>query len=395
MIPSLRKAFNASFTDDRHALLLKKLDAACGTKVDFRVSETPCFFSCELMETMYTAGAELVRQIVSNADYMKQSDRMIPGRFHVPRQDPHPLFVSVDFGLVRDENGNIVPKLIELQGFPTLYGYQVLLCDLYREVHGLPPELTSFLGGLDKESYVQIMRRAIAGPHDPPNVVLMELDPLKQKTLPDFNASEKLFGVTTVNIRDILKDGRSLSYIRDGRRVPIHRIYNRVIVDELMRSDVQLPFDFRDDLDVEWAGHPNWFFHISKFSIPFLHHAVVPRTVFLSKLPEIPDDLDRWVLKPLFSFAGAGVNVGPSREDITAIPADKRHEYVLQEKVEYGDVIDSPFGGTKAEVRIMYVWEKELRAVNNLVRMGRGKMMGVDHNRNMTWVGGSAGLYLP
>ncbi len=395
MILSLRKQFNSLFTDDKHALLLKKLDAACGTRVDFRVSETPCFFPRELLDSMEQAGSDLIHQILSNKDYLKKSGQMIPEPFRVGRQDAHPLFVSVDFGLVRDGHGNIVPKLIELQGFPTLYGYQVLLCDLYKDVHGLSDELTSFLGGLNKESYVQVMREAIAGAHEQSNVILMELDPFKQKTLPDFNASEKMFGVTIVNIRDVLRDGRSLYYVKNGRRVPIHRIYNRVIADELMRSNIQLPFDFRDDVDAEWAGHPNWFFHISKFSIPFLHHDVVPKTVFLSEMNGVPDNLEQWVLKPLFSFAGVGVKVGPTREEIISIPEERRHEYVLQEKVEYGDVIDSPFGGTKAEVRIMYVWDKELRAVNNLVRMGRGKMMGVDHNRNMMWVGGSAGLYIP
>lgn len=394
MIPSLRDIFNRAYTDEKHQLLLKRLDALCGTPVDFRVSETPCFIPRYLMEAMQKAGAEIIQQIVSNKEYLKKSAAVIPPEYNVPNGSSHPLFVSVDFGLVQDGNGRIVPRLIELQGFPTLYGYQVILCQLYKEIYDLPRELTSFLNGYELESYLDLLRRAVLGTHAPENVVLLELDPLQQKTLPDFMVMERLCGVPMLNIRDVVKQGRKLFYKKKGNLVPVHRVYNRVIVDELTRSGAALPFSFRDQLDVEWAGHPNWFFHISKFSIPFLSHPSVPKTVFLSDLSSLPENLDAWVLKPLFSFAGAGVKVGPTRAEIEAIAPGNRHEFVLQEKVEYGAVVDTPFGGTKAEVRIMYIWLDNLMAVNNLVRMGRGKMMGVDHNKNMTWVGGSAGLYL-
>lgn len=394
MIPSLRDIFNRAYTDDKHQLLLKRLDALCGTPVDFRVSETPCFIPRYLIEAMQKAGAEIVHQIVSNKEYLKKSAAVIPPEYNVPNESAHPLFVSVDFGLVQDGNGRIVPKLIELQGFPTLYGYQVILCQLYKEIYDLPRDLTSFLNGYELESYLELLRKAVLGTHAPENVVLLELDPLQQKTLPDFMVMERLCGVTMLNIRDVVKEGRKLFYKKNGHLVPVHRVYNRVIVDELMKSGTEPPFSFRDELELEWAGHPNWFFHISKFSIPFLSHATVPKTVFLSDLTSLPDNLDAWVLKPLFSFAGAGVKVGPTRAEIEAIAPRNRREFVLQEKVEYGAVVDTPFGGTKAEVRIMYIWLDNLKAVNNLVRMGRGKMMGVDHNRNMAWVGGSAGLYL-
>lgn len=394
MIPSLRDIFNRAYTDDKHKLLLKRLDALCGTNVEFRVSETPCFIPRYLMEAMQKAGAEIIQQIVWNKEYLKKSAAVIPPEYNAPNEDPHPLFVSVDFGLVQDNNGRIVPKLIELQGFPTLYAYQTVLCQLYKEVYGLPPELTSFLNGYELEGYLGLLRRAVLGTHEPEHVVLLELDPLQQKTLPDFVVMERLCGIPVLNIRDVVKQGRKLFYKKNGQRMQIRRIYNRVIVDELAKSGAAVPFSFRDELEVEWAGHPNWFFHISKFSIPFLSHSTVPKTVFLSDLSSLPENLDAWVLKPLFSFAGAGVKVGPARSDIEAIAPANRHEFVLQEKVEYGAVVDTPFGGTKAEVRIMYIWLDTLKAVNNLVRMGRGKMMGVDHNRNMTWVGGSAGFYL-
>jgi len=222
----------------------------------------------------------------------------------------------------------------------------------------------------------------------------MEIHPRQQKTLPDFLLTEKMLGVHTVDIVDIKKEGSRLYYERGGKRVPIRRIYNRAIVDELQRKNVRLNFDWRDDLDVEWAGHPNWYFRISKFSIPYLRHASVPRTWFLDRLHEIPPDLENYALKPLYSFAGLGVAIAPRKENIDAIPAEKCPYYILQERMHFEPVIETPFGGTKAEVRVMYIWVEELTPVTTIIRMGRGLQMGVDHNRDMEWVGASAGLYV-
>lgn len=247
---------------------------------------------------------------------------------------------------------------------------------------------------MEGDSYRELLRLAIVGSHDPENVILMEIDPLEQKTLPDFLLTEKMLGVRTVNIRDIGKDGAQLYYERGGKRIRIERIYNRAIVDELERKNVKLQFDWRDELDVEWAGHPNWYFRISKFSIPYLQHGSVPKTWFLDRLPEIPADLENYALKPLYSFAGLGVVIAPTEEQVAAIPAEKRGDFILQERMNFEPVIATPFGLTKAEVRVMYVWLKELTPVLTIIRTGRGTMMGVDHNKNMEWVGASAGLYL-
>jgi hypothetical protein len=306
------------------------------------------------------------------------------------------LFAAVDFGITFDEQGTPVPRLIELQGFPTMFVYQTLLCQQYREVFDLPRDLTSHMNGLSTEGYLEVLRSLILGSHDPENVVLLEIDPDQQKTRVDFILTERMCGIRTVNKRDLVREGRQLFYRENGRLIRIMRIYNRAIVDEVIRSGGELPFNFSDDVEVEWAGHPNWYFLMSKFSIPFLNHPSVPRTYFLSDLTEFPDDPDRWVLKPLFSFAGTGVILGPRKEDIEKIPEGERRSYILQERVDFGGVVETPHGGTKAEVRLMYFWPgDEPVAVNNLVRMGRGKMMGVDYNKGLLWVGSSAGLYLP
>jgi hypothetical protein len=340
---------------------------------------------------MVRYGRELYDQLASNHEYRAASEIAIPDDFRVPKEAANPLFVQADFGLVHDPAGEYEPKLVEIQGFPSLYGFQPALADVYREAYSLDNRLRSLLGGLDSQSYVELLRRAIVAEHDPQETVLLEIEPLQQKTLCDFNLTDKLLGIRTVSVSDVEKRGREL-YI-GGQR--IRRIYNRVIVDELVRTRPPMNFKFTDDLDVEWAGHPNWFFRLSKFSLPWFRHACVPRTFFLSDLEELPPNLDEYVLKPLYSFAGLGVQIGPSAEAIAAIPASERGNYILQEKMDFVASVDTPAGPTKIEIRIMYIWDGDLKPVTTIIRSGRGKMMGVDFNKNLDWVGGSAGFYLP
>src|SRR5213594_2234334 len=392
MIPSLRQQFNANFTPEKYQRLLQLMAERCGTPVQFRICETPCFFPKSLLDRMAQCGKELIHQL-ETPEYRQASSAAIPSEFNVPNETLHPMFIQVDFGLVHDAAGQLQPKLVELQGFPSLYAYQPVLTQSYAEVFGLDANLHYLMSGLDWESYTHLLRRAIVGDHDPENVILMEIDPLHQKTLPDFVLTEKLLGIKTVSITDIKKEGRRLFYEDAGRRIRIDRIYNRAIVDELVRKKPRLAFRLNDDLDVEWAGHPNWFFRMSKFSLPYLRHECVTKTWFLDRLERVPEDLQNYILKPLFSFAGLGVVIHVSREHINGILPEKRSQYILQERMDFASVIQTPFGGTKAEVRTMYIWLEELTPVMTIIRMGRGLMMGVDHNQNMEWVGSSAGFY--
>jgi hypothetical protein len=392
MIPSYRQDFNSRFTPEKYEQLRREMTLRCGMEIPFALCETPCFFPDALVERMGENGKALIRQLADNPEYRARSEASIPAKFRVPNESPHPMFVQVDFGLVRDAAGELQPKLVELQAFPSLYAYQPVLAQAYIDVFELDPALRYFLSGPDSASYKQLLQDAIVSGHDPENVVLMEVHPEEQKTRPDFLLTEKLLGVRTVCITKIRKEGGRLFHEEGGKQVPIERIYNRTIVDELERKGVALPFDFRDELDVEWAGHPNWYFRISKYSIPYLKHPSVPRTWFLDQLPEVPADLENFVLKPLYSFAGLGVVIAPSRADIDAIPDAKRGEYILQERLNFTPVVETPHGATKVELRIMYVWLEELMPVLTIVRMGRGLMMGVDQNKNMKWVGSSAAL---
>jgi hypothetical protein len=392
MIASFRQQFNAEFTPEKYERLRREMTSRCGMEVPFPLCETPCFFPNALIERMGEDGKALIRQLVENPEYRARSETSIPAKFRVPNEAPHPMFIQVDFGLVRDSAGELQPKLVELQAFPSLYAYQPVLAQAYIDVFALDANLRYFLSRLDSDAYQRLLRDAIVAGHDPANVVLMEVHPEEQKTRPDFLLTDKLLGIRTVCISRIQKEGRRLFYEEGSKRVPIERIYNRAIVDELERKGVALPFDFRDDLDVEWAGHPNWYFRMSKYSIPYLKHPSVPRTWFLDQLTELPSDLENFVLKPLYSFAGLGVVIAPSRADVEAIPAARRGEYILQERMNFTPVVETPYGLTKVELRIMYVWLNELLPVLTIVRMGRGLMMGVDQNKNMKWVGSSAAL---
>jgi hypothetical protein len=392
MIPALRQQFNANYTPEKYQRLLKLLEERCGTRVKFRVCETACFLPKPLIDQMSEYGKELIQQL-NSIEYRKASSAAIPDQFRVPRETNQPLFVQVDFGLVRDQAGKLQPKLVELQGFPSLYAYQAMLSQSYREVFGLDPNLKYLLSGLDWESYKKLLQRAIVANHDPKHVILMEIDPLHQKTLPDFLLTEKLLGIKTVAITDVHKVGKFLFYENAGKRTPIMRIYNRAIVDEMVRKDLKLAFQLTDDVEVEWAGHPNWFFRMSKFSLPYLKHECVPGTWFLDRVEQMPKDLEHYVVKPLFSFAGLGVIINLTPQDLAAIPREQRSQYILQERMNFEPVVETPFGGNKIEVRVMYIWQDELLPVMTIIRMGRGLMMGVDHNRNMEWVGSSSGFY--
>ena len=377
MIAELRHDFNKRFTAEKYSAFLSRLDERCGTHVEFRVCETPCFFPAPLIESMQQAGAELIGQLVGNEAYLAAARQQIPAAFLAPHETRRPLFVQVDFGIIRDASGNLAPRLVEIQAFPSLYAYQPVVEDVYREAYGLD---------LRNKPYDRLLQRAILGDRDPENVVLLEIDPTHQKTLPDFLLTEKLCGIRTVDIRQLRKRGNKL-LLGD---VPIERIYNRAIADELLRRNIQAEFSFHDDVEVEWAGHPNWFFLISKFSLPWLKHPTVPECWFLDQVESIPPDLENFVLKPLYSFAGLGVKVGPTREDVDAIPDAERSHYLLQRRMHFEPVIETPYGPTQPEIRIMYIWVDTLQPAGTLVRMGRGKMMGVDHNRDLEWVGASA-----
>ncbi len=424
MLPELRRWYLGSFTPKRYSELLQGLEATVGAPVEFRIAETPVFLPKAILDTMAQAGIDLTRRLLDWPEYLAAAEQSIPAQFHVAGKSSHPNFLTADFALVSDEAGSLVPRLVEIQAFPSVYAYQEALCLEYSRVFGLPKSLGIYLGGLDQDGYRDMLRRTVLGAYDARNVVLTEVDPTHQKTLPDFLLTARHLGISVVDITTLVPVGNKLHY-KDahGELIPIHRIYNRAIADEMMARKLELPFDLTAAWDVEWAGHPNWYFQISKFSVPWLCRkdaggdvgafSVVPPAVFLEEflegagearlrdagvaLPKPEQDAvyEELLLKPLFSFAGKGIQFAPSRRELLAIPVQERSHYLLQQKMRFVPAIQTPHGMTQAEIRILYLWPdgEELLPVLPLVRLGRGKMMGVDHNRNQEWVGASAAFW--
>ncbi len=388
MIKELRQKFNASFTEEKYNNFLNELNSVLKYPADFRVCETPLFLSDDLTQELLNACDDISSQL-SDKKFLSESINAVPKDFLVPSDTEHPIFLSLDFAITK-QNDKYIPKLIELQGFPTLYGYQLYLDKILRKHFEIPSDFTALFNGYTHDSYLEKLKRVILGNSAPENVVLLEIQPHYQKTRIDFAAMEELMGVKSVCITEIIKKDKKLYYRDNSNEIPIERIYNRVIFDELVRKDIQSDFKLTDEVDVYWIGHPNWFFKISKFTLPHLSGKYVPECYFLSELNSYPENLNDFVLKPLFSFAGLGVDVDVTREKLDAIT--DRENYILQQKVDYAPLIETPDGFSKVEIRMMFLWEEnhdKPELVYNLIRTSKGKMMGVDFNKNKTWVGSS------
>lgn len=404
MEPELRRLFNAAYSPTLYAAVERKMNARLGKpKIEFRVAETPVFFSADLRARCERAAGEILALMQDPALVARCTER-IPPAFRVPGTDRLPQMLAIDFALARGEGGEIVPRLIECQGFPSLYAMMVIQADIWMEIlngmPGLERKWSAYWAGLDRERYLELLRQTVVGGCDPEEVVLVDIDPATQKTRPDFVATEQLLGVRAVCLTDLVREGRRLyapAADQSGRRTPVRRIYHRVVFDELAGRGIQPPFDYREPLDVTWVPHPNWFWIWSKATIPYLDHPAVPEAHFLSDLREWPADLGRFVLKPLYSFAGRGVKVDVERTALDAIPEEERRDWLLMERVEYAPALLTPDGqGVKVELRILFLrpdGAPELVPATNLCRLSRGKMHGVDFNKDFDWVGSSIALW--
>jgi len=396
MIHTLRQRYNAAFTAARYAAFLKELSSSMYWPVDFRVAESPLFLDADTTAALIRAADDIVRQLAT-PEFRKHAKTAIPPGLEVPRETEWPHFLAIDFALCHDATGRIVPQLIELQGFPTVACWQALLCATYRKhFPEIPADFTPYFGGLDEERYLSDYRGAILGDCLPENTVLLEITPDQQKTRIDFACTHAMLGIKPLCVTKVIQRGKQLFYPSGGREVRIERIFNRVIFDELLRKNPPMKFSFFEDLDVQWAGHPNWYFRISKHTLPFLKSPYVPDCRFVSELNgNLPVDLEHYVLKPLYSFAGLGVDIAPTREKIAAV--ENPAEWLLQRKVAYAPVMETPDGPAKAEVRLIFAGDGTgmPALVNQLVRLTKGAMHGVDFNKGKTWVGASAGFHPP
>lgn len=398
MQSQVRKQFNEAFKQENYEAFLKAIAHTFGEAPTFKVAETPVFVPRALGDKLKGVCQE-ISEFFLRPDFKQLTHKAIPlPDLLVPNEDEHPIFLQFDFAISREEDGSLTPHLIELQGFPSLYFYQHLLAINYRRYFSVPPAYDHLFSGLNLVSYVRLLREVIVGEHHPRNVILLEIEPGKQNTRIDFWGAQEVLGIKILCLSDLRRSGRNLYYLDEqGRKVAVHRIFNRVIFDELMqRPDLKRDFNLTEEVDVEWAGHPNWFMRISKYTMPFLDGPYIPRTLFLDQLRQYPDDLENYVLKPLFSFSGKGVNMNVTPKDLEAV--SDPGSYILQRKVTYSPVIEAPDGlpSSKCEIRMMMIWKNgwaRPQLAINLVRLTRGEMIGVRYQKDDRWVGASIGFF--
>ena len=395
MIPAIRQQFNESFTPEKYEAMIDEIHKDFPNQLDFRVAETPVFVPKELKIKLLQACNDII-EVLLKPDFKEKTNRAIPENQNVPNEDAHPNFLAIDFAICKDENGELSPQLIELQGFPSLFAYQWYLGQKYRKFFIDPKGFNQYFNRLSMTSYVDEMKKMLLGSEAAENVILLEIYPEQQKTRLDFEITRQLWGIEPVCLTKIIKVGRQLFYEKEGKTIEIKRIYNRLIFDDLLGvPHLKTNFKITDDVNVKWVTHPNWFFRISKFTLPLLKSEFVPQSFFLSDLKEYPIDLENYVLKPMFSFAGSGVKLNFTKEELDAIP--DRENYLIQRKVKYEPIIEDKAGNLiKTEIRMLFTWEDNAlrpKLVTNLARLSRGEMIGVNFNKNFDWVGGSCAFF--
>lgn len=394
MQPALRDAFNRNFSEEKYQHYLNAIDAIHPGALDFRVAETPIFIPKSFTKKMLQACEEII-DVLARKDFKQLTERAIPKEVFVPNETDHSDFIAFDFGICENENGTLEPQLIEMQGFPTLFAFQAFHTKYAKEYAQPPSNYDAYLNNYTEATYFELLKNIIIGNEQVENVILLEIFPEQQKTRIDFYCTEKVLGIKTVCITKLITEGKNIYYESEGKKIQVKRIYNRLIFDDLhQQKDLVGIIDFTKPWNVEWVSHPNWFNRISKFTLPFIEHPYVPETIFLSDLREIPGDLENYVLKPLFSFAGMGVVIDVTKEDIEKVKDPGN--WIIQRKVKYADIIKTPDEPAKAEIRLFYFWPKDAArpiAVHNLARLSKGKMIGTRYNKDKKWVGGTVAFF--
>jgi hypothetical protein len=391
MVPALRTAFNKAFTKEKYEAFLNDLHTKYPGAIEFRVAETPVFIPKSFGQKL-TDACESIIDVITDEKFNTLTNRSIPASENVPNENKHTHMIAFDFGICTNEQGELEPQLIEMQGFPTLFGFQVYYPEVVQKHFSIPENYSQYLGNYTRETYLQDLNEVILAGLPKENVILLEIKPHEQKTRIDFYCTQDYLGIQPVCITELIQEGKLLYYMNQGKKTLVKRIYNRIIFDDLnaQKNTLGKFADITQELDVQWVPHPNWFYRISKFTLPFIRHPYVPATFFLNEIKQIPSNLKDYVLKPLFSFAGQGVVIDVTRKDIESVKDPEN--WILQKKVTYADVIATPDVPAKAEIRMMYLWKEgdaRPKAAINLSRLSKGKMIGVRYNKDKEWVGGS------
>lgn len=396
MISQYRNIINEQFSEVKYAEMIQLMDKKYPSALEFRICETPIFIPQYFTKRIVNAGENIIGQldVLTNKNVFQNA--ILPN-YRLPGNEKYCPFLLLDFGVCKDEKGDLVPKLIELQGFPSMYFWELQERDLYRKLYDFSTDVNDLFQGMNTSDYLKLLRKIILDDCSPEEVVLMDFRPEKQKTRIDFQIAKSLLGIQIKCISQLFADENgNVYYWNHGKKKPVKRIYNRLILDEFFAKKDQLPryLDIFQPLQIDWVAHPNWFYTYSKFCLPFLQDECVPDTKFVSELSEIPTNLSDFVLKPIDSFAGNGVKINVQLSDFHNIDPER---WILQRKVDYASVVPSPSGAlSKVELRMMYFKYSEnepYRLVHNLARLSKGNMSGVNHNQSSEWTGSSLAFF--
>jgi hypothetical protein len=393
MIKALREKFNQNFTKVKYDSYLQAINALHPGALDFRVAETPVFIPKYFTKAM-TDACDSILEFIEDDHFMKLTEAGIPKNVFVPGNKNFSEFLIFDFGVCYDENGGYVPQLIEMQAFPSLFAYQTYMDEITVPYASVPENFSAYLGGLNKDLYRKAFKNILLKDCTPEEVILLEIYPHQQKTRIDFYCTETLTGIRTVCLSELIIEQDDVFYLRDGVKTKIKKIFNRLIFDDLhQQPDWQSLPDVRRPLNVDWIPHPNWFYRVSKYTLPYIQHPNIPESFFLNEIKQ-PINLKDYVLKPLFSFAGMGVIIDVTEEAINKIKNPEH--YILQKKVTYAPVIETPDEPAKAEIRLFYFRDPDTGKyfpAHNLARLSKGKMIGTRYNKDKEWVGGTIAYF--
>jgi hypothetical protein len=399
MILATRAAFNAQFTVEAYQQYLSFLNAPFKDSIPFRIAETPVFIDRNFKRQLLDAG-DYICQFITDLDFSTKTIHAIPNGMNIPNEKAFPECMVIDFAIAEGIDGTIQPQLIELQGFPSLFAFELLQAQALALAYDMPKGFSPFLNGYNETSYLEFLKKMVLGDQGE-HTILLEIKPFEQKTRLDLLLTEAWLNVPIVCLSEIYLKGKTLYYQKNGNEYKIERIYNRVVYDELMQQSPIFiaQFNLLEQADtISWVNHPHHFFRISKYILPLLKHQAIPEAYLLFDWKKnqaiLGLDLSAYICKPLFSFGGQGVMLEPTIASLTAI--NDPENWVLQKKVAYANAIETPTGPSKAEIRLFYFWDKQLNryvATNNLTRISKGNMIGVSYNDTDTWIGGSISYF--
>ena len=394
MIASIRQTFNQNFTQEVYQKYLACFESQFPNALDFRIAETPIFIDKHFTQKMLDTG-EAINKVIQSSSFQKMTEPALKNIPHFPKESPLPKCLIMDFAIAINEQNEIVPALIELQGFPSLFAFEILQYKCLQNSYSLPEGYSPFLNDYDERKYLQHLKSILTTPHQ--HTVLLDIHPHQQKTKIDFYCTEQYFGIPIVCITEIFTEGKTLYYKKNNKKIKIDRIYNRIVLDELIHQTKEIQEKgalLQNNLDIEWVTHPHHFFRISKYLLPFLKHTYIPQSLFADTVDVKSIAVEKFILKPLYSFAGKGVIIDIQISDLEKL--QNPSQWILQEKVAYANIIATPTEKAKAEIRLFYFWNEEKQkyvATMNLARLSKGKMIGVDYNKNKDWVGGSLAYF--